>query len=590
MIGRRKILQRSSASFAHRTFLILYALHLLWAFSTADELPARVASHFGVSGRADGFMIKSSYLAFTCLVPLVLGFFLQVLARIVVRLPDRFINVPHRAIWLAPDRRHELTHILAAWLAALSCGLVILFAQIHTLTLLANRLQPPRLPDIALFTLIGFPIVFLLWAVGFLMRLAEPLAPAKSHQRRTLILTIVGTGLLGFFAAPAIAAWNTREIPSAPDSRPTAPSTPSAKSAAPEARQEILRLKLAEAKTRLATVQDRMKNGLTSRAELDTAQDEIAIIEAELAGDGQKIARIKIATAQRRLNDVSERYKAGAATQGELYAAKDELAISEAELRGDALTIAQTIVAAAERRVNEVNDRYKTGSATYDEVSSAKTDLNIRQVELDALVRSKSSPTAATLVIVIQEDGTYLVDSRVVSFDELNERLAKFSLNAPDGMVHIKAHNKVSYALMPAVTKAIRLNHLNKMSFETFGPPRPEELAMAQVPKQAQAWLQQIDEGRFAESWAASSPLFRQSITGKDWAASLDAVRTPLGALASRFHFVSETVEKLPNIPGGPHIVCRFATCFENKTDAVETVTFTRDTDGIWRASGYFIK
>ena len=34
----------------------------------------------------------------------------------------------------------------------------------------------------------------------------------------------------------------------------------------------------------------------------------------------------------------------------------------------------------------------------------------------------------------------------------------------------------------------------------------------------------------------------------------------------------------------------QFATSFANKKNAVETVTFMREKDGIWRAAGYYIK
>jgi serine/threonine protein kinase len=207
-----KILQRPFAAGAPKAplalpagaFVLLCTLHLAWAFSTADELPATVASHFGMNGHADGFMSKNSYLMFICAFPLVLGLFLQATTRLALRLPSRFVNIPNREIWLAPARRAQLTAILRSWFAALSCGLVIFSAELHTLTLLANRLQPPRLPDIALFTLLGFPTVLLLWVIGLLLRLAEPQAAEKLHTRRSIILAIISVALLGFFAAPSV--------------------------------------------------------------------------------------------------------------------------------------------------------------------------------------------------------------------------------------------------------------------------------------------------------------------------------------------------------------------------------------------------
>jgi serine/threonine protein kinase len=103
-------------------------------------------------------------------------------------------------------------------------------------------------------------------------------------------------------------------------------------------------------------------------------------------------------------------------------------------------------------------------------------------------------------------------------------------------------------------------------------------------------WLQQSDEARYAENWAATSPLFKQAMTETDWAKALTTVRAPLGKVVKRVQVSAQQLDTLAGVSGGPHQVLQFATAFENEPDAVETVTFTRDADGEWRASGYFIK
>ena len=45
----------------------------------------------------------------------------------------------------------------------------------------------------------------------------------------------------------------------------------------------------------------------------------------------------------------------------------------------------------------------------------------------------------------------------------------------------------------------------------------------------------------------------------------------------------------LPGAPDGEYVVFQFDTAFQNKAMAVETVTFVRDADGLWRAVGYFV-
>jgi predicted Ser/Thr protein kinase len=106
----------------------------------------------------------------------------------------------------------------------------------------------------------------------------------------------------------------------------------------------------------------------------------------------------------------------------------------------------------------------------------------------------------------------------------------------------------------------------------------------------AQSWLADIDAGRFAQSWDHASKSFRFSITREQWNASLAAVRAPLGSVVTRLIDNTFATKRLPGVPDGNYMVMTFKTVFENKRTAVETVTFQEETDGGWRACGYFIK
>ncbi len=46
----------------------------------------------------------------------------------------------------------------------------------------------------------------------------------------------------------------------------------------------------------------------------------------------------------------------------------------------------------------------------------------------------------------------------------------------------------------------------------------------------------------------------------------------------------------LPGAPDGEYVVIQYRSEFENKSNAVETVTPMRDADGEFRVSGYFIR
>jgi hypothetical protein len=47
---------------------------------------------------------------------------------------------------------------------------------------------------------------------------------------------------------------------------------------------------------------------------------------------------------------------------------------------------------------------------------------------------------------------------------------------------------------------------------------------------------------------------------------------------------------EIPNAAKGEYVIMQFQTSFENKENAVETVTPMLDDKGAWRVSGYYIR
>ena len=106
----------------------------------------------------------------------------------------------------------------------------------------------------------------------------------------------------------------------------------------------------------------------------------------------------------------------------------------------------------------------------------------------------------------------------------------------------------------------------------------------------AEKWLTLVDSEKYAESWKEASELFRNAINQEQWKQSLQAVRKPLGKLVTRKIKTKTYETSLPGSPDGEYVVIQFETSFENKKEAVETVTPMMDKDGKWRVSGYYIK
>ncbi|MRR34357.1 DUF4019 domain-containing protein [bacterium] len=108
--------------------------------------------------------------------------------------------------------------------------------------------------------------------------------------------------------------------------------------------------------------------------------------------------------------------------------------------------------------------------------------------------------------------------------------------------------------------------------------------------KAAESWLALVDGGKYGQSWRESAEYFRNAVTLEQWEQSLTSVRRPLGRLVSRKVQDVLRTTTLPGAPDGDYVVIRFATSFDKKKSAIETVTPMRERNGTWRVSGYYIK
>lgn len=106
----------------------------------------------------------------------------------------------------------------------------------------------------------------------------------------------------------------------------------------------------------------------------------------------------------------------------------------------------------------------------------------------------------------------------------------------------------------------------------------------------AKSWLQLVDEGKYSESWSQAAEYFQKNVSEGQWEKMVEPVRKPLGKAISREVMTSTYMTELPGAPDGQYVVIQFKTSFENKTNAVETVTPMLEPDGQWRVSGYYIK
>ena len=108
--------------------------------------------------------------------------------------------------------------------------------------------------------------------------------------------------------------------------------------------------------------------------------------------------------------------------------------------------------------------------------------------------------------------------------------------------------------------------------------------------KSAKAWLALVDSEKYEESWDEAAEFFKGAVPEEQWLQSMQSVRKPFGKNISRKLQSTLYLTSLPGGPDGEYVVIKFDSSFENKKNAVETVTPMLDKDGKWRISGYFMK
>ena len=108
--------------------------------------------------------------------------------------------------------------------------------------------------------------------------------------------------------------------------------------------------------------------------------------------------------------------------------------------------------------------------------------------------------------------------------------------------------------------------------------------------KTATSWLALVDSEKYEESWEESAEFFKGAVPKEQWQQSMQSVRKPIGKNISRKLQSKLYLTSLPGAPDGEYVVIKFDSSFENKRNALETVTPLLDKDGQWRISGYFMK
>ncbi len=94
------------------------------------QLPERIASHFDLDNRVNGWMSRTEFLAVTLGLDVFMAGMFLVLPLLLEKIPDALINLPHKDYWLAPPHRAESLAHMASGLLAIGCTTLLLLLVI----------------------------------------------------------------------------------------------------------------------------------------------------------------------------------------------------------------------------------------------------------------------------------------------------------------------------------------------------------------------------------------------------------------------------------------------------------------------------
>ena len=153
---------------------VAYAIFFGYLAETYNALPAKVASHFDVHGKPDGWMSRAADAEILSAVALLVPAIVIGGMGGAGRIPVSFINQPHRDYWEADNRRKTALGVLlryGLWFAALN---VLFLTGAQALIVEANVNPPHNLDMTHLATgVIVYLVLTAIWALLLLRRFAK---------------------------------------------------------------------------------------------------------------------------------------------------------------------------------------------------------------------------------------------------------------------------------------------------------------------------------------------------------------------------------------------------------------------------------
>lgn len=132
------------------------------------KLPQRIAVHFGYDGTPNGWAPKDGLLWTTLIVLAILSVTTMGIPRLVTAVSGDRMNLPHRAYWLAPERRKQTMSFIEAQSIWFGCAVFLLLYTSFQLAMEANLSPGKRFDSDTMWTALGlFFFLVAVWMIHF---------------------------------------------------------------------------------------------------------------------------------------------------------------------------------------------------------------------------------------------------------------------------------------------------------------------------------------------------------------------------------------------------------------------------------------
>ncbi|HET9339520.1 MAG TPA: DUF1648 domain-containing protein [Casimicrobiaceae bacterium] len=147
--------------------------------ATSAALPDRVATHFAIDGRANGWMTRDAYGVTMGTLALVLPLASWSALAFVPRRWPRLVSVPFRDYWLAPGRREATCVRLARLGATVALLAAALIGVLHVEIVEANHRVPPSASAGMAWVTVAFALAIAATVIATAVRFRVPKAPRR---------------------------------------------------------------------------------------------------------------------------------------------------------------------------------------------------------------------------------------------------------------------------------------------------------------------------------------------------------------------------------------------------------------------------